>query len=170
MSTDDGRAIWKPAHKTNYSPASERTGYDRIVIHKIEGSAQSAINKFQSELQEASAHYVVDFDGTVYQCVREKDVAWQAGFWPTNQKSIGIEHSGFVGEDDNTEEMYEASARLVASICSKRSIPLDRQHIIGHYQVPGCPNPGGGGVDCHTDPQPHWRWRHYMHLVRKHAS
>ena len=47
-------------------------------------------------------------------------------------------------------------------------LPIDREHIIGHADVPG-PRGGKGGASHHTDPGPHWNWRHYLALVRRYA-
>jgi hypothetical protein len=59
--------------------------------------------------------------------------------------------------------MYDASAALAASICSRWGVPLDRNHVIGHAEVPDPNNPGlYGGVDHHTDPGPYWDWTYYM--------
>jgi N-acetyl-anhydromuramyl-L-alanine amidase AmpD len=112
----------------------------------------------------------VDYNGTVYQCVRERDVAWQGGHWPYNQRSIGIEHAGYDEKNDVTDSEYHASARLAAHICQRFNIPIDRKHIIAHNEVPGCPNSGGGGFNCHTCPGDHWDWRRYMRLIREYAS
>src|SRR5919112_1441405 len=114
----------------------------------------------------ASAHYVVGRRGGVAQCVRDEDIAWHAGWWNTNKHSIGIEHAGYVNNPDwFTRRMYRASARLSARCCKKYRIPVDRKHIIGHYQVPGCSG-SGGGTGCHTDPGHYWNWTKYMRLVR----
>ena len=61
-----------------------------------------------------------------------------------NERSIGIEHEGFVDRpQDFTDAMYRSSARLTAGICARYGIPVDREHIIGHAEVPGTD---------HTDP------------------
>ena len=104
------------------------------------------------------------------QCVRTEDIAWHAGWWDTNTHSIGIEHAGYIDNPDwFTRSMYHASARLSAWCCKKYEIPIDRKHIIGHYQVPGCSGTGGG-VDCHTDPGPYWNWKMYMRLIHYYRS
>ena len=74
---------------------------------------------------------------------RCKDVAWHAGNWYVNAKSIGMEHEGFLTEPDAwyTEAMYRSSARLVKYLADKYDIPLDRQHILGHDNVPGTTTP-----------------------------
>ncbi len=78
-------------------------------------------------------------DGHIAQHVKAKDVAWHAGNWYVNAKSIGIEHEGFVAEQGAwyTEAMYRSSAKLVRYLAGKYGIPLDRQHILGHDNVPG---------------------------------
>ena len=44
-------------------------------------------------------------------------------------------------------------------IARRSLIPIDRRHIIGHYQVPDPNDPlQGGGIDNHTDPGQYWKW------------
>jgi N-acetyl-anhydromuramyl-L-alanine amidase AmpD len=164
--------VWYPAASSNYT-ASDRGApqIDVIVIHVTEGSWSTAINWFQTPSAGASAHYVVrSQDGEIAQCVSDMNIAWHAGNWPVNRISIGIEHEGFIDDPKwFTPQMYRASAKLAAYLCRSYGIPIDRQHIIGHNEVPGCPSGEGGGVDCHTDPGPWWRWDHYMKLVWRFA-
>ena len=95
--------------------------------------------------------------------VLEKDVAWHAGNWDYNTRAIGIEHAGFAYQNLYTGKEYDASAHLIASICSRYGVPMDRTHVIGHYQVPDPNNPNlYGGADHHTDPGPNWDWKGYM--------
>ncbi|CAM5320098.1 hypothetical protein SALBM135S_07066 [Streptomyces alboniger] len=69
--------------------------------------------------------------------IRELDVAFHAGNRGWNERSIGIEHEGFVDQRSSfTDEMYEASARLTAGICARYDFPVDREHIVGHVEVP----------------------------------
>lgn len=85
-------------------------------------------------------HYSIrSADGHVDQHVRTKDVGWHAGNWYVNAKSVGIEHEGFLTDPGAwyTEAMYRASARLVRYLAGRYGIPLDRQHILGHDNVPG---------------------------------
>lgn len=99
-----------------------------------------------------------------------EDIAWHAGWWKTNTRSIGIEHAGYVDNPNSfTPEMYRASAQLSAYLCRRFGIPVDHRHIIGHDQVPGCSGEGGG-ADCHTDPGSHWDWTRYLPLVRRYME
>src|SRR5207249_3178885 len=147
-------------------------GVDMIVIHDIEGSYGSAIQAFQDPNRAGSAHYVVSTKGQVAQMVLEKDVAWHAGNWDYNTRAIGIEHEGFAWTPGwYTTAEYQASAHISASICSRWGVPMDRQHVIGHNEVPDPDHPGlYGGSDHHTDPGPYWDWTQYMSLAQQYAS
>jgi hypothetical protein len=164
---DYRRAVWRPAYRGNYTNANRGAKQiDRIVIHVVEGSYSAAINWFQDPRANASAHYVVDRKGHEAQCVKNEDIAWHAGWWKTNKKSISIEHAGSIRNSRSfTNRMYRSSARLSAYLCRRFNIPVDRRHIIGHDEVPGCPG-RGGGVSCHTDPGRHWNWNKYIRLIK----
>lgn len=136
---------------------------DRVVIHVTQSDFPTAVKVFRDPLHQSATHYVVRArDGRTVQMVRELDVAYHAGNRSYNERSIGIEHEGFVDRPENfTEEMYRSSARLTARICKKYDIPVDREHIIGHNEVPGAD---------HTDPGRHWDWKRYLSYVREARS
>lgn len=171
---DETGAIWKPAAATNFTAATRPTSHpvDTVVIHDIEGPAVGAVSWFQNPQSKVSAHYVVDaVEGTVWQQVLEHDIAWHAGNWNINTRSIGIEHEGFAYRPGYyTPRLYEASAALVRDITRRHNIPRDRQHIIGHFEVPHPRDATKfGGAGGHTDPGPYWDWGTYMTLVRNDA-
>jgi len=156
-----------PASTANYTNSS-RSHVDTVVIHTTEGSYAGAVSWFQNSAAGASAHYVIrSSDGEITQMVDEEDIAWHAGDWTTNENSIGIEHEGYVSDPGTwyTDAMYRSSAALTRDICDRYGIPKDRDHVIGHYQVPGCSSGHGGGASCHTDPGDGWDWDYYMSLV-----
>ena len=168
VAADYPRAVWRPAASGNYTNSDRETSYDinQIVIHVAEGSYSGTIGWFANRAAEASAHYVVSRRGGVAQCVRDEAISWHAGWWPTNKHSIGIEHAGYTNNPNSfSRRMYHASARLSAWCCKKHKISVDRTHIIGHNQVPGC-SYSGGGAGCHTDPGRYWNWTKYMRLLR----
>ncbi|MET9133793.1 N-acetylmuramoyl-L-alanine amidase [Streptomyces antibioticus] len=157
---DHRPAAWKPASGANYT-VSERPGehaIDLVVIHVTQTTFAQALDIFRNPKKRVSAHYVVrSGDGQVAQCVRESDIAWHAGNWEYNTRSVGIEHEGWVDRPAYfTDALYERSARLTASVCERYGIPKDRAHIIGHHEVPGTD---------HTDPGPNWDWARYLKLV-----
>ncbi|MGW3204835.1 N-acetylmuramoyl-L-alanine amidase [Streptomyces sp. NPDC001135] len=153
-------AEWQPASASNYT-ASDRPGdyaIDRVIIHVTQETYANTLAIFANPQKKVSAHYLVrSADGHIAQCVHEADIAWHAGNWDYNTRSIGIEHEGWVNQPAYfTNALYEKSAKLTAAICTKYGIPKDREHIIGHYQVPGTD---------HTDPGPGWDWVRYVRLV-----
>lgn len=134
-----------------------------VVIHDIEGTAQDGLNVFQDHNSGVSIHYVVDTDGTVYQLLRERDIAYQDGNFNSNVHTIGIEHAGF---DANGYQWYNAteylaSAQLVAYLLTKYHLPLDRGAIVAHGTVPS-PNYLS---ENHVDPGPYWMWDYYFSLI-----
>ncbi|MFF9768913.1 N-acetylmuramoyl-L-alanine amidase [Streptomyces sp. NPDC014636] len=136
-----------------------------IVIHDTEAELASMFQTVQDPT-EASWHYSIrSSDGHVTQHVRTKDEAWHSGSQFVNARSIGIEHEGFLTQPGTwfTERMYQTSARLVRFLAKKYAIPLDRQHIFGHDNVPA---PTADSIpDMHDDPGPFWDWRHYFDLL-----
>ncbi|MGW2630185.1 N-acetylmuramoyl-L-alanine amidase [Streptomyces chattanoogensis] len=156
---DHRGAQWVAASPENYRRADRPADYeiDRVVVHVVQGSFATALSVFQDPEHEAAAHYVVRRDGHIAQTVRELDVAFHAGNRGYNERSVGIEHEGFVDRPESfTAAMYASSARLTAGICHRYGFPADREHIVGHVEVPGAD---------HTDPGPHWDWDRYMGLV-----
>ncbi|MER6244978.1 N-acetylmuramoyl-L-alanine amidase [Streptomyces griseorubiginosus] len=154
-------ARWVAASEANWRRADRPDDYgiDMVVVHVTQGSFASAVKAFQDPGHGAAAHYIVGKDGRITQMIRELDVAYHAGNRSYNERSVGIEHEGFVDRpEDFTDAMYTASARLTAGICARYGIPVDREHIIGHVEVPGTD---------HTDPGRHWDWDRYMKLVRQ---
>lgn len=156
---------WIPASEGNMRYADRPADYtiDRVVIHVTQSDFATAVKIFRDPLHAAATHYVVRArDGRTVQMVRELDVAYHAANRDFNDRSIGIEHEGFVDRPENfTEEMYRSSARLTAHICKRYDIPVDREHIIGHHEVPGAD---------HTDPGRHWDWKRYLRYVRQAGS
>ncbi|WP_055586379.1 N-acetylmuramoyl-L-alanine amidase [Peterkaempfera griseoplana] len=152
---------WIPASPSNYTVSSRPTSYaiDRVVIHVTQEYFQDARHIFEDPARQVSPHYMLaSADGYVAQFVREKDIAWHAGNWSYNTRSIGIEHEGWVDDPSwFTDVMYRQSAQLTAALCTRYGIPKDRTHIIGHSEVPGTD---------HTDPGPYWDWTTYMAYVR----
>ena len=137
-----------------------------IVIHNTEGTYSSTIASVQDPTRAVSWQYTLrSSDGHIAQHVLGKDVAWQAGNWYVNTHSIGLEHEGFAatGAEWFSEPMYRSSARLVTYLADTYDIPVDRQHVFGHDQVPG--TIPGTVAGMHWDPGPYWDWEHYFQLL-----
>lgn len=148
---------WLPASSANYDVGRRGNAISYIVIHDTESSYSSALGVFQDPRAKRSAHYVVSGTGAVTRMVAESNTAWHAGNYTYNLRSIGIEHELYRGTNPfYTEAEYQASAQLVCAIASRYGVQLDRQHVIGHVEVP---------FATHTDPGPTWDWPHYMWLL-----
>lgn len=151
----------------NYDPADRPNDQkiEYIVIHDTEGPLPSMFKTVENPY-EVSWHYSIrSSDGHVTQHVRTKDAARHSGSQYINARSIGIEHEGVLTQPETwyTEQMYQASARLVRYLAEKYDIPLDRQHIFGHDNVP---SPMGVTIPhMHDDPGPFWDWQHYFDLL-----
>ncbi len=143
-------------------PKSQKIEY--IVIHDTEGYWDTAMDLVRDPTY-VSWHYTIrSADGQIAQHVPTKDVAWHAGNWYVNAKSVGIEHEGFAAKGTwYTEAMYRTSAKLVGYLARKYDIPLDRAHILGHDNVPGTIPSTIKGM--HWDPGPYWDWSHYFDLM-----
>lgn len=158
---------WQEAHPNNYRQGRDGTKVDRVVIHIAAGTLRGTAAWFQNPEAKVSAHFTVGADGTVIQSVSEKNTAFHAGPVPPGQpdmnpRSIGIEHEGFQNPAKPwvpTDAQLDATAQLVAGICQRHGIPVDRTHLIGHNEVfPGraarahCPGKG-------------WPWDRFLALV-----
>ena len=147
---------WNPS--PNYSTGRGCKKIIAIVNHQTAGQGPGALSWLCNKASQASAHYLIYRDGTVYQLVRDLDTAWHAGgvnkpSWSLydgtnpNRYTIGIEHECYpaVGGDGNlTELQYHATLELHRQLIKTHAIMVDRAHIIGHYQIdsvnrPNCP-------------------------------
>jgi N-acetylmuramoyl-L-alanine amidase len=117
---------------------------DCIVIHDTECR----------EVELASAHYVIDRDGTIYRCVNDEDGAWHAGDSvldgrrDVNACSIGIKLVGFAATAYMPFQL-DALVELCLSLCVRYKIAVDR--IVGHQDIVV---PAGRK----KDPGPHFPW------------
>ncbi len=148
-------AAFIPADPSNYTKGGI-VSYDYVVVHTMQGYYAGSISWFQNPAANVSAHYVMRAeDGEVTQMVRNDDRAWHVG--SSNPYALGIEHEGFVDDPSwYTWNTYVSSARLTRWLCDTYGIPIDRNHVVGHVELPN---------QTHTDPGPHWAWDMYMALV-----
>lgn len=133
-----------------------RKGYrpEGVVIHIMDGTLVGTDSWFANPASLVSAHYGIGRTGEVHQYVKEEDTAWHAGrvdapAWKLikpninpNLYTVGIEHEG-KPDDVWTDAMKQSSAELIREICKRWQIPIDRTHIIGHFEIfskkPNCP-------------------------------
>jgi N-acetyl-anhydromuramyl-L-alanine amidase AmpD len=164
------RNLPSPTSYGNYDLAirpSDGLDIRYIVIHDTEVDYNTTLAIFTNSRSAAAAHYVVrSSDGHTTQMVPTRHIGWHAGNWYVNAHSIGVEHEGVAiqGAAWYNEQMYHASARLVRYLAKRFNVPLDRNHVVGHDNIPGTSSTNQGGM--HWDPGPFWDWGHYMNLLR----
>ncbi|MGI5146379.1 N-acetylmuramoyl-L-alanine amidase [Plantactinospora sp. CA-294935] len=150
-------------HDLSDRPGRQKIEY--IVIHDTEGSYDTTLRLVQDPTYVSWQYTLRSADGHIAQHVKGKDVAWHAGNWYVNAKAIGLEHEGFAAQGTwYTEAMYRTSAKLVRYLADRYDIPLDRDHVIGHDNVPGILPANVRGM--HWDPGPYWDWSHYFDLLK----
>jgi N-acetylmuramoyl-L-alanine amidase len=127
---------------------------EAIVIHIMDGTLQGTDSWFATPASQVSSHYGIGLNGEVHQYVKEENTAWHAGrvsspTWSLykpgvnpNSYTIGIEHEG-KADTIWTDAMKKSSSCLIRDLCKRYNIPIDREHIVGHYQIfsqkPNCP-------------------------------
>lgn len=139
--------IQKPS--PNFAPGP--TVKDVIVLHQTIGSMPGCLDWLTNPVSQVSSHYLITKDGTIYQLVKNEDVAWHAGnvYNPTvralkvlrkdafggylnpNKYCIGVEFESLLGED-LTEAQYLSGVELVKSL----NIPqIVEHHDIATYKM-----------------------------------
>ena len=88
--------VERPSPNHNARPAG--AVISAVVVHDTASkTAEEALSWFAKPASKVSAHFVIDLDGTVYQCVPEDRRAWHAGTSTlhgaseVNDFSVGIE-------------------------------------------------------------------------------
>lgn len=151
----------------NFAPGRGAYKPELIVIHVMAGTLAGTDDWFRTGSATAgnpvSSHYGVGHSGEIHKYVTEANTAWHAGrvsnpsfklYKPNvnpNLYTIGIEHEGNDLSVDGTPAQKAASAALIYDICTRYGIPVDRDHVIGHYQVfdqkPNCPATNKNVID-----------------------
>jgi len=151
-------AIKLPAHPSNfYTPenhggvANKPLGW---VLHTPEEPADaypSTPYYFQTPGIQASTHYFAAYTGEIWQMVPERCAAiangvkgkpypsWASPSTSLNWQSLNVEIEGYGHSIHQTlipgNAQWQGLLSLIRSRAAFYHIPLDREHIIGHYQV-----------------------------------
>ena len=99
MSVETDTGVKARVHPSpNHGERATGAPIDMLILHYTGmQSAEEALQRLCDPRAEVSAHYLVNEDGTILQCVPEARRAWHAGksFWKgerdVNSRSIGIE-------------------------------------------------------------------------------
>lgn len=141
-----------------------------VIIHGDAGRTdEGTLSWVQNKASQVSYHYLIGRDGQVYSIVPEAEKAWHAGLSKfhgeevgnsVNPISIGIAFANDgTGNEHYTEAQYAVGAELVADICKRHSIPVQR--IRSHADV----SPGRK-----KDPWPWFDWPRFIGDVCGHLN
>lgn len=150
-----------PMDKSHQSP--NRNGYggkrrvDAIVWHVTAGSFGSSLGWLTNPASSASANYLLDKDGSIYELVPPDQDAWANGAvnkpdtsnplirkWQAegvnfNQRTVSIEtaqeHSANEQPGGFTEAQHRSLVRLTAWLCQTYHLTPDRTHVFGHRSI-----------------------------------
>lgn len=151
-------AIVFPAHVTNaYDPLAHGSPNKpkAFILHTPEEPADDYPStphwfaRFHPQ-QAGSTHYFASFKGQIWQCVPERWGAiangldgkprpsW-AGAGSLNFQTLSVEIEGYAANIGQTLQVggaqWKALIALIKHRCATWNIPLDRQHIMGHYEL-----------------------------------
>ena len=125
----------------HFTPVATKKTY--IVLHwSTTKTLQQIYDTFMGG-RKASAHYGIGEDGTIWQFVPDKFIAWHAS--EANKFSIGIEHCGGYLLPDGTmakptQACHDASAELVKYLGEKHGIKITNEFVKPHsyYDATQC--------------------------------
>jgi N-acetyl-anhydromuramyl-L-alanine amidase AmpD len=184
---DRREAIWHPS--PNFWPGRAGCGVEGIVLHGTAGGDGPGVAAFLSDpATEASTHFVIGQDGTVFQLVRLRDSAWGNGIpnhpsWPPidelgsinpNRYTVSIEHAKRSADNSDplTAAQLRSSVALVRWLLTelpRRGLAGNRlvvhrdagelaEIVIGHFQIDSVNRARCPGT---------WDWDAYHRLLRQ---
>jgi|TARA_R110000824_G_scaffold10817_4_gene47350 N-acetyl-anhydromuramyl-L-alanine amidase AmpD len=158
------RTFYAPAHPSNYrSPRTDPHPWRGIVWHTAEEDAHDGIFVapwwFQQihPGQEGSTYLALEGDGDLYQCVQFDDYAFAQGATLRNASGpdllilsegitnynnglMSVELEGRAATINETftrgAAQWRTAVRFAAWFCLEHDIPIDRDHMLGHHEIP----------------------------------
>ncbi len=142
---------------------------DMIALHVCEGGFGGSVSWLCNPNSKTSSHFVTGKNGELDQLVDLDMASWCNGTsikegatydyrrssnrivrerkTNANYYTISIENEGYSYKDgcgELTEPQYQTVLKLCKELIAKYNIPVDREHIVGHYEIaprekPNCP-------------------------------
>ena len=120
----------------NSRPGYKLESLQNIVIHYVANPGTTALQnwKYFENKNSVSAHFIIDLDGSILQCMPLDEVAWAIGTTEGNYSTISIEccHPDSTGKF--TDATYESLVKLVSWLCQKYDFTADQ--VKRHYDYP----------------------------------
>lgn len=162
--------VWVPSPNFNGGRNGRRP--IAIINHKTAGRYPGCKTWLCNPVAKVSAHYLITRKGEIIQLVRDEDTAWHAGTvnkpdWPLydrtnpNRYTLGIEHEDYRGDGELglTELQFQASLWLHNMLINRWGIPVDTDHIAGHYRI--------DSVNKSNCPGPYFPWDRLLTMLRR---
>jgi N-acetylmuramoyl-L-alanine amidase len=127
----------------NSRPGYKLTSVKNIVVHYVANPGTTADQNwrnFENNKPGTSAHFIIDLDGSIIQCMPLDEVAWAIGTTEGNYSTISIEccHPDSTGKF--TDATYESLIKLVSWLCNEYGLTADQ--VKRHYDYPRKNNSG----------------------------
>lgn len=139
--TYPGAAWW--GHSPNSSPRREGDKVQYFVVHHAAdtNSVEVQRTRFMTPNdRNVSPNWLIGKDGSVSEIVPpDKYRAWTTGAFDYNAVTVETQNSSGSPTWGITEESHVAIAKLVAWASKRYGFPIDRQHVLGHREVPNVP-------------------------------
>jgi N-acetyl-anhydromuramyl-L-alanine amidase AmpD len=146
-----------------------------LILHSSSGAgtAEQLRQYFAKGERQVSYHYIVDAKGNVVTSVDPQDIAYHAGNWNTNQRSIGIGLIGVAGQSKFPRPQLDALVRLMARLSHEYDLSLRRvyDYVDGRLYLPFgvAQHANVWGAD-HTDISPKFPIRDICAHARDHRN
>ena len=126
----------------NSRPGYKLEELKNIVIHYVANPGSTALQnwKYFENKNYVSAHFIIDLDGSIIQCMPLDEVAWAIGTTEGNYSTISIEccHPDSTGKF--TTDTYNSLVKLVSWLCIEYDMTADQ--VKRHYDYPRTNNSG----------------------------
>jgi N-acetylmuramoyl-L-alanine amidase len=134
--------VQRPSPNCSQRPPSARI--TAVIVHADAGTTEEGTlswicTKHPNPKDNVSYHYLIGRDGTIYQCVADAMKAWHAGLSTfrgqadCNTYSLGVSFANNQQGEPFPADQVIAGAELVALLCLRHEVPVDR--ITTHAKV-----------------------------------
>lgn len=138
-----------------------------IVIHTPEGGIAATLSVLEEH--RASFDFYLPLNGDLYRCNDYRNyIAWQAGDWYYNQRSIGIEQGDYAAKSGEfPDDHYRRLASLVAYLIQTTSTPF---RYVKNYGEDGIIDHRTITPNDRDDPGPTFKRQRLLDLVSGYLS
>ena len=147
MTVSKPKIVEKWQKRNKYGRPGTKLNYTKVAIHytgqaDVKGSATvSYFNnvvangyKVNGRYIYASAHFVIDLDGTIYQLIPLNEICYATN--SANSYAVGIEVATTGKDNHYTDATYKAMVHLCAWLCANKGLN-PKKDIIRHTDVVG---------------------------------